>query len=172
MRAPRLAVSAAFVVAMALGTGLTNDAPAFAKHPCTKARTGQCIKVGHRCSKARYGKSGWDAAGRVRICKGSHAKPRWRKLGKFDQTWKKSYGKTKCDEWLNDMTQRQNFIAAADMLVGSQEVDGGTGLPSDSLIKRFRDDITSVCETDYGYSQPLTDMAVFVYLTDKPTYKP
>ena len=172
MRASRLAASAAFVVAVALGTGLADDAPASAKPACTKAATGDCIRGGDRCSKARYGKYGWDATGRLWVCKGSHSRPRWMKLGKFDQTWKKSYAKTKCDEWLNDMTQRQNFVGAADMLVGARKVDGGPTLPSDSLIKRFRDEITSVCQTDYGYSQPLSDMAIFVYLGEKATYKP
>jgi hypothetical protein len=91
--------------------------------------------------------------------------------GKFDQTWPKDYGRTTCGEWTNKMSQKQNFVAAADMLVGARAVDNAdAGLPSDDLIKKFRDDITDACEADA--SQRLNGIAAATYLVDKATYKP
>jgi hypothetical protein len=67
----------ALVVAVTLGTGVTNSSPALAKQPCTKTAFGECIKGGDRCAKARYGMRGLDAAGKRWICKGSRTNPYW-----------------------------------------------------------------------------------------------
>lgn len=103
---------------------------------------------------------------------GDKAAPRAtaKKPGKYDQTWPKPYGKTTCSQWTNKLDQHENFVAAADMLVGARSVDDeGAGLPDDDLVEEFRDAITTACVVP---SMVITDVAVGVYLTEKATFKP
>lgn len=46
---------------------------------CTLTSTHKCIRGGQFCPKASYGRSGWDAAGRRYVCKGSRTHPHWMK---------------------------------------------------------------------------------------------
>lgn len=55
------------------------DAPASAKHACTKTSSGTCIKGGQFCPKKKYGNFGWDAKGKKWKCKGNHSHPHWMK---------------------------------------------------------------------------------------------
>lgn len=68
------------------------------------------------------------------------------------------------------MTSAQRFAAAADMLVGARSVDGGKGLPPDSLINQFAGDIAEACEA--GDVLPLNVVAVGTYVIGKQTYGP
>ena len=79
MHTSRLAAAAAFVLAVTLGSGVTDSSPALAKQACTKTMFGNCIKGGHRCAKAMYAKRGRDAAGKRWICKGSRSQPTWQR---------------------------------------------------------------------------------------------
>jgi hypothetical protein len=91
-------------------------------------------------------------------------------VGKYDQTWPKDYSHTTCREWLNKMSQHENFVAAADMLVGARSVDDkDAGLPSDELVDEFRDGVTTACVEP---AMKLTDVAAALYLTEKARFKP
>ena len=57
--------------------------------------------------------------------------------GKYEQTWAKSYSDTTCSDFQSEMDKDQRRVAAADMLVSAQKVDGGDSLPSDDLIAEF-----------------------------------
>lgn len=46
---------------------------------CTRTSSGTCIQGGQFCPQAKYGQSGWDAAGRMYICKGDSDHPHWMK---------------------------------------------------------------------------------------------
>jgi hypothetical protein len=46
-----------------------------ASHACTRTSRGTCIRGGELCPQAKYGKKGWDAKGRVYVCKGDHTHP-------------------------------------------------------------------------------------------------
>jgi hypothetical protein len=45
--------------------------------------------------------------------------------GKYEQTWTMSYGETTCGHFLTEMTDKQRWVMAADMLVGARKRDGG-----------------------------------------------
>jgi len=90
--------------------------------------------------------------------------------GKFDQTWPKDYAHTTCREWLNKMSQHENFVAAAVMLVGARAVDDkDAGMPSDDMINEFRDGITTACVVP---SMKLSEVGAALYLTEKARFKP
>ena len=46
-------------------------------HACTRTSTGHCIRSGEFCPQRSYGQTGWDAAGRRYVCKGSRTHPHW-----------------------------------------------------------------------------------------------
>lgn len=81
----RLVVSAgALVLTSAFVPAAAVAAPAHVSisahhHKCTRTSSGTCIRGGEFCPAAKYGKHGWDAAGRRYTCKGSHAHPHWEK---------------------------------------------------------------------------------------------
>ena len=89
---------------------------------------------------------------------------------RYRQSWGKNYSDTSCSEWHQQMTSAQRFAAAADMLVGARGVDGGEGLPPDSLISQFEGDIGEACEA--GNVLPLNEVAVGIYVIGKQTYGP
>ena len=90
--------------------------------------------------------------------------------GKYEQTWSKSYGRTKCREWLNAMDPHQRFVAAADMLVGAQSADGGDDLPDDDLIREFTSGLDNVCPVNVQGS--LAETAAALYLTEQARFRP
>ncbi|WP_248582558.1 hypothetical protein [Nocardioides sp. InS609-2] len=91
-------------------------------------------------------------------------------VGKYEQTWPRAYSETTCDDWADEMTGQQHFAAAADMLTSARnKIDGGEGLPPDSLIERFQSDIASTCQIEGTLT--ITD-AVYVVYNDDPSYKP
>lgn len=77
MHVPRLVVAATFVLAVTLGSGVTNSSPVLAKQPCTTTSFGTCIQGGDRCTTAMYAHRGRDAAGKRWVCKGSRSHPSW-----------------------------------------------------------------------------------------------
>lgn len=88
---------------------------------------------------------------------------------KYSQTWTKDYGATTCGEWLGEMTDKQQWVAAADMLAAVRDKDGGSRLPADALVTRFQRNISIGCE---GSSEvAITEAAVLIYLSDN-TFKP
>jgi len=90
---------------------------------------------------------------------------------KFNQTWPTGYGQTTCQQWLAEMTSAQKFVAAADMLVGARSHDDeNAGLPSDSLIRSFENDIGQGCEPIA--TMTISDAAVSIYLIGRDQYAP
>ncbi|MBO1756515.1 hypothetical protein [Allobranchiibius sp. CTAmp26] len=91
-------------------------------------------------------------------------------VGKYEQTWTKGYSSTTCDEFINEMDPHQRFVAAADMLGGARQADGGTGLPGDSLVNSFKSGLDQACEP-IG-TMTLTDAGAALYLTDRSSFRP
>ena len=92
---------------------------------------------------------------------------------KYTQTWSKDYKSTTCREWLQVMTPEQLFAGAADMLAGARNNgDGGSGLPTDVLIRSFRDDITTGCSTSVAADVSVAETAAGIYLIGRDTYRP
>ncbi|MDA3805438.1 hypothetical protein PED38_11580 [Clavibacter sp. CT19] len=88
---------------------------------------------------------------------------------KYTQTWTSSYSETSCREWNEEMTTPQKFAASADILTSARnKIDGGTGLPSDSLITEFSAGITNVCIIP---TMTLTDATYGLYTTE-PRFHP
>jgi hypothetical protein len=88
---------------------------------------------------------------------------------KYTQTWSKSYSETTCDDWKGSMTDSQQFAAAADILTSARnKIDGGSGLPPDSLINEFQAGVTNVCVAP---SMTITDATYGLYTTE-PRFHP
>jgi len=88
---------------------------------------------------------------------------------KYNQTWQTDYASTTCDDWLSQMTSSQRFAASADILTSARnKIDGGRGLPSDSLIDEFTDGLDNVCVIP---SMTLTDASYGLYTTE-PRFSP
>lgn len=91
--------------------------------------------------------------------------------GKYDQSWAKSYSATTCSEWFGEMTDGQRWAAAADMLTAARvKGDGGDGMPSDSLVDDFRDDVGDACSAEGQVS--VAEVGAMVYLVGRSTFAP
>lgn len=92
---------------------------------------------------------------------------------KYTQTWTKSYTDTSCDDWISQMTDKQQWAAAADMLAGARDKgDGGTGVPDDDLVTDFRDGVTNVCGAPADVSESIAEVAAGLYLTERDRFAP
>ena len=93
---------------------------------------------------------------------------------KYEQTWPKNYDQTTCTEFNEQMTAQQKFAAAADMLTSARNKgDGGTGLPSDELIRQFQDDINEACSIQAtADTLTLADTGASIYLIGRAQYQP
>lgn len=88
---------------------------------------------------------------------------------KYTQTWGAAYSDTSCSDWNELMSSTQQFAAAADTLTSARnKIDGGIGLPPDSLISEFQAGITNVCVVP---TMTLTDATYGLYLTE-PRFHP
>lgn len=88
---------------------------------------------------------------------------------KYEQTWPAQYSKTTCTQWLNEMSDQQRFAAAADILTSARnKIDGGSGLPSDALIREFEGGVDTVCVVP---TMTLTDATDGLYSTE-PRFHP
>ena len=68
------------------------------------------------------------------------------------------------------MTERQRWVAAADMLTSARNKrDGGSGLPPDALVTLFESDITEGCSADVK-GLTVAETAVGVYLIGRDPY--
>lgn len=89
---------------------------------------------------------------------------------KYEQTWTKSYSSTTCAEWNEELTDRQQWAASADMLTGARNRgDGGTGLPSDALVDEFQGGVTTACAVP---SMSLAEVGAGLYLTERERFRP
>ncbi|MFF7966743.1 hypothetical protein ACFZC3_15425 [Streptomyces sp. NPDC007903] len=84
--------------------------------------------------------------------------------GKYDQTWETPYSDTTCGDYGTDMNAHERWAMAADMLLGARKADGATGLPADSEVTRFQEDMATACQ---GSSQlEVTEVGATIYLLD------
>jgi hypothetical protein len=88
---------------------------------------------------------------------------------KYAQTWHKDYSNTSCSEWSGQMSEQQRFAASADMLTAARnKMDGGSGVPNDSLIDEFTAGLDTVCVDD---AANIAELAVLLYTTE-PRFAP
>lgn len=87
---------------------------------------------------------------------------------KYTQTWPTPYEKTTCAQFLGQMTSKQRWVMAADMLTNARNVKRKTGLPSDDLITEFEGGLRNVCVID---SMNMADAGTGLYLTE-PRFQP
>ncbi|MFB6963086.1 hypothetical protein ACFCYB_40525 [Streptomyces sp. NPDC056309] len=97
------------------------------------------------------------------------AKPKPKKVGKYDQTWTTPYSDTACGAFLNEMNEHERWVTAADMLVGARKTDGGTSLPADSEVSRFQADVGTACKGSAVIK--ITEVGAAVYTLDS-SYQP
>lgn len=94
-------------------------------------------------------------------------------VSKYTQTWGQSYSNTTCAQWNGQMTSAQRFAAAADMLTGARNKgDGGTGLPTDELIRRFQGDVTEGCSVSTAQTMSVAETGAAIYLIGRSQYQP
>jgi hypothetical protein len=90
---------------------------------------------------------------------------------RYNQAWTKSYGLTTCGDWNEQMTDSQQWVAAADILTGARKKwDDGEDRPPDSLITQFQRDIAEACSVDDDHQPP--EIAVGAYLIGPDRYSP
>ena len=89
---------------------------------------------------------------------------------KYAQTWPLDYGATRCGQWLSRMTEKQRWVAAADMLVSARKVDhDSTDMPADGLVTKFKNEVTQGCR---GSTSPkITEVASMAYIIDRATFR-
>ncbi|MFB7732791.1 hypothetical protein ACFC08_00025 [Streptomyces sp. NPDC056112] len=97
------------------------------------------------------------------------AKPKPKRVGKYDQTWTTPYSDTSCGAYLNEMNSHERWVTAADMLVGARKTDGGSSLPADSEVSRFQADVSTACEASADIK--ITEVGAAIYTMDS-SYKP
>lgn len=89
---------------------------------------------------------------------------------KYKQTWSLSYADTTCEAWANQMTDSQQFAAAADILASAwQKIEGSSRFPSDSLIGEFQTAIGDTCVID---SMAITDASYAAYNDGASVFRP
>ena len=83
----------------------------------------------------------------------------------WHQTWAKDYAQTTCQEFRTAMTERQRFVAAADMLVnGKRAATGDEQLPADGEVRDCQNGLIGACEPTLMRDQPLADAATGMLL--------
>lgn len=87
-------------------------------------------------------------------------------VGKYTQTWTKSYATTTCVDWVDAMDAHERFVMAGDMLMGAQGTDvPNPPLPPDRQINAMRDGIHDVCsDSGYQLAMRVTELATTLYL--------
>ena len=89
---------------------------------------------------------------------------------KYKQTWSKTYASTTCQEWKSAMSDKQQWVAAADMLTAARnKKDGGNGLPPDALVTTFQGGITTSCVVP---SAKVAEIGAALYLTERAQFRP
>ena len=63
----------------------------------------------------------------------------------YEQTWPKSYAKTTCAEWTSEMSDKQQFAAAGDMLWEHLKANGAEERPGRSSIEGFQTVLGQSC---------------------------
>lgn len=87
---------------------------------------------------------------------------------KYTQTWSTPYGQTTCAQFLSEMTAKQRWVMAADMLTNVRNMNQETGLPSDALITEFEGGLNTVCVIG---TMTMDDVGVGLYMTE-PRFHP
>lgn len=87
---------------------------------------------------------------------------------KYTQTWPTPYGQTTCKQFLGQMTAKQRWVLAADMLTNARNMKAKIGLPSDSMITEFEGGLETACVID---TMTMTDVGVGLYMTE-PRFQP
>ncbi|MFE9432864.1 HdeA/HdeB family chaperone [Streptomyces sp. NPDC006640] len=88
---------------------------------------------------------------------------------KYQQTWTTPYSQTHCSDYLTQMTDRQRWVMAADMLTGARKVDGGSTVPADAVVTRFKGQLATACQGET--STLANEVAVVLYQMDS-SYQP
>lgn len=87
---------------------------------------------------------------------------------KYTQTWPTPYDQTTCTQFLNQMTAKQRWVMAADMLTNARNLNQDVGLPPDSMVTEFEKGLENACVIA---SMTMTDAAVGLYMTE-PSFQP
>lgn len=92
-------------------------------------------------------------------------------LGKYEQTWDKSYGDTSCREWRKVMTDHERFAGSADMIISAWRVDGVEGqLPEDQMVESFAANLSVACEANGQLVA--SEVGATLYVTAKDQFGP
>lgn len=88
---------------------------------------------------------------------------------KYKQTWDRPYSETTCADLATSMNAHQRWAAAADMLVGARNKDGGTDMPSDELVTEFLGELDQGCAVD---TMSIAEAGAMTYLMNRAEYQP
>ena len=92
-------------------------------------------------------------------------------MARYVQTWSTDYDHTTCTQWNKDMTDAQRWTAAYEMLRDERaSVTGIAKLPADSLVDRFKSDVTTRCGGATAAARDIPDVAQDAYGSGKSAY--
>lgn len=80
-------------------------------------------------------------------------------LNRFDQSWETALSETSCLQWVDDMSARERFAAAAELLLAAR--DETAGFPTDTQFTYFMSRITDACRDAPGSRVTDTSEAIF-----------
>lgn len=93
---------------------------------------------------------------------------------KYTQTWAADYESTSCAQFLDEMTPRERWTAAANLLSAVRNSGGITpALPADDMVDAFESAMENACKNDLAaVTHPtfINKVAVGVYLLQSETF--
>ena len=93
-------------------------------------------------------------------------------MARYVQTWGTDYDHTICTQWTNSMTDAQRWTAAYEMLRDARGSDTGIAkLPANTLVDRFKADISTRCGGASAANKAIPDAAQDAYESGKTVYR-
>ncbi|MDO9485682.1 MAG: hypothetical protein Q7K25_06445 [Actinomycetota bacterium] len=83
-------------------------------------------------------------------------------VDKYEQTWTTPYDQTPCGDYTLGMTEKERWVAAADMLLASRS-DAGISdeLPPDAMVDEFKASLALACSANEDVELAVAGAAVF-----------
>lgn len=81
-----------------------------------------------------------------------------------EQSWEQPYGETSCAQWLTEMSEGEQSVAASDMLAMGR-ADSGVEAPAPAeLEQRFRDGLDRGCRADGVEQRSIAEVGATLYV--------
>lgn len=93
---------------------------------------------------------------------------------KYSQSWSTDYASTTCVQMLDEMTEHERWVTAADLLSSARAANGvQPAMPTDTLVDAFAASLAKACRNDLKvvtHPTYVSRVAVGVYLLESETF--